>query len=96
MTIAHLSHHGLKMLKKTNTSVVLEGTRAACLRMAAAHGMEIDRKEGKTIAINGGRALLAPCGENDWTTCWMKGGGLIQKGRDGYCLVMPIGVWNEN
>jgi hypothetical protein len=93
MTITHLSHFGLTVIGQTADNMIFEGTLAACRRMAFAHGMEIDRYEGRTVSIEGRRATYTTASENDFSFCWLKQGGFINKTRDGYCLVMPMNVW---
>lgn len=93
MTLTHTSHFGLTLLSQTDDNIVFEGSLSACRRMAFAHGMEVDRYEGRTISIDGRRATYTPADEKHFSICWFKGSGLIVKSRDGYCLVMPLAVW---
>lgn len=97
MTITHLSHYGLTLVETTNDSAVLSGRLADCKRMAAAHGMEIDRYEGQTISIANGRAVHAPADENRPAIIWYKGSGIIARStaEGEYTLVMPVELWNE-
>lgn len=95
MTLTHLSHFGLTLLRETADNVVFEGSLAACRRMAFAHGMEVDRYEGRTVSVNAGRAVTTPASEGDFSVCWFKGSGLVAKTRDGYCLVLPQAAWKS-
>ena len=85
----------LTKVGQTADSVIFEGSLAACRRLAFAHGMEVERYEGRTISIDGRHAVYAPADEKGFSFCWFKGGGLIHKARDGFVLVMPIRVWLE-
>jgi hypothetical protein len=93
MTLTHLSHLDLTEIARTGDSIVFEGTLAACKRMAFAHGMEIERYEGPILSMNGGVAQYGMASETRPAAIWFKNGGLIIKGRDNYCFVMPLGVW---
>ena len=95
MTSTHVSHFGLTLLATTKDNVVLEGTKSACWRMAYAHGMEIDRYEGKTVSYTNGVAVTAPADSSNFVWCYFKNGGFVLKGRDTYTLVLPLSVWNE-
>lgn len=96
MVIAHLSHYELEHIATTADSAIFSGTLAACKRMAAAHGMEIERYEGCIISCDGSTAIYAPASESQPNRIIYKSGGMIQRCQDGYSLVMPIGVWINN
>jgi hypothetical protein len=93
MTITHLSHFGLTVIGQTTDNIIFEGPLQDCRRMAFAHGMEVDRYEGRTLAIDGRGAILAPADASNFSCCWFKGSGLLMKTRDAYCLVMPMSIW---
>lgn len=93
MTMTHLSHFEITKIGQTEDNVVFEGSLAACRRLAFAHGMEVDRYEGRTVSIDNGKAICVPADDKDFSCCWFKGSGLIIKSRDGYCLVMPMTAW---
>ena len=94
-TTTHLSHFGLTKIAETDTGIVFDGTLAACKRMAAAHGMKIERYEGAVMGMDGGHATFAPANETHPLWIMYRDGGLIQKGRAGYTLVMPLAVWTR-
>lgn len=96
MTITHLSHFDLEVCGETADSVVLSGTLAACKRIAFAHGMEIERYEGTIVSSNGGHATCAPVSESRPNRILFKTGGLIQRCRDDYAVVIPRSVWETN
>lgn len=96
MTITHLSHFGLTLISETTTNVVLSGSLAACKRMAAAHGMEIEQYEGRIESCKGGHAVYVPVDQSKPNRILFKDGGMIQKCRDDYSLVMPLNVWLAN
>lgn len=96
MTLTHLSHFGLEKIGETADNVVFSGTLGSCKRMAFAHGMEIEKYEGRILSSVNGHAIHAPVSESNPTLIWFKGGGLILKGRDDYSLVMPLKVWKND
>ena len=95
MTNTHVSHLGLELIRETDTSIVFAGTLGACKRMAFAHGMEIERYEGRTVAVNGRYAITTPVDTTNPNRIWFINGGMIQKTVGDYTLVMPRKVWNE-
>lgn len=96
MTITHLSHFGLTRIATTETNVLFEGGKGACKRLAAAHGMEVERYEGAITGSDCGIGHYLPATPESFSRCFYKGGGLIQKTRDAYCLVMPKEIWEKN
>lgn len=96
MTITHLSHLDLTKIGETRDSILFEGSLAACRRMAFAHGMEVEKYEGATVGMDGSRAFTIPADANSFVWCFFRGGGFIQRGRDNYCLLIPMAVWLEN
>ena len=95
MTLTHASHLGLEIIGVTKDSVVLAGTLASCKRIAAAHGMEIEKHEGSILSSNCGVATYAPVNESRPNRILYAGGGMIQRGRDDYSIVIPRRVWDE-
>lgn len=95
MLITHPSHFGLEKIAETETSVVLTGSLANCKRIAAAHGMEVDSYEGCLVSCDGSHAVYAPVDESKPNRIWYKNGGLIQRGRDDYSVVIPRNVWDN-
>jgi hypothetical protein len=96
MVITHLSHYGLETLGQTTDSIVLEGTLANCKRMAFAHGLEITRSNTRLLSFNGSYAVYS---SGDYVSYELTDAngltGLIQKTRDGWALVMPLKLWEE-
>lgn len=96
MMHTHLSHFGLVKIGETNDSIIFAGSLAACRRMAFAHGMEVSRYEGRTIAIEGSRAFTTPADSGNFTWMHFQDGGFIVKGRDDYSLLIPQNVWQSS
>lgn len=94
MIATHVSHFGLEIVQKTETSVILSGTKANCLRMAAALGLHALRYEGRTVSIDGGEAVMAPAGRDDFVWCHFAEGGFILRGRDDYSLLVRRSDWD--
>lgn len=91
MTITHLSHFGLEEVGRSNENLILEGTLAACKRMAAAHGLEVVTTEGRTIGSDGKNAIV-----NTATVVrYLLTAGMIERTRDAWALVMPLTVWQD-
>jgi hypothetical protein len=63
--------------------------------MAFAYGMEIEKYEGRITGFVGRTATYLPVDEAKPNAIIFKGGGLIQRGRDNYALVMPLEVWRN-
>lgn len=95
MTLTHLSHFGLELLATTTTGAVLCGSLANCKRMAAAHGMEVDKYEGRLLSYVNGFATTAPVDMTQPVRITYKNGGMVQKCVDDYTLVIPMAVWVE-
>lgn len=95
MTTTHLSHYGLQLVATTADNVVLAGSLADCKRMAAAHGMDIQGYEGCILGAVGGIATYQQLDAARPNRIVYVGGGMIQRGRDDYSLVMPRAVWNQ-
>jgi hypothetical protein len=93
MTLTHLSHFDVKQIGATDDNVIFEGTLAGCRRLAFSHGMEVESYQGRTTGMGGGRTYSESADATNFSCCWFKGGGLLIKGRDGYCLVMPRTTW---
>jgi hypothetical protein len=98
MTTTHLSHFDLTQSGLTGDRVYLDGTLAACKRMAFAHGCAIAGEEGRIIEINEGRAI---CNMNDITAYWLadangEHAGMIHKGRDAWTLALDLKVWEQD
>lgn len=96
MTMTHLSHFGLTHTGTLHDSVYLEGTLAACKRMAFAHGCTISGEEGRIIEMGSSGAI---CNMNDITGYWLAGpdgehAGMIHRGRDGWTLVLNRQIWD--
>ena len=94
MTNTHISHFGLEFTAQTLTSVVLSGTLANCKRIAAAHGMEIDRTEGRIVSCDGDNAIYSPTSGDKPNRIVYKNGGMIQRCANDYAIVIPVDVWN--
>lgn len=95
MTATHISHFGLTQIGQTADSIVFEGSLGACRRMAFAHGLEVEKYEGQTVSIEGGRATMAPASADKFTWCFFKQGGFICKTRDGWSLLLRMETWNQ-
>lgn len=95
MTITNLSHFGLTIIGETRENVIFSGSLADCKRMAFAHGMEVDRYEGRTVSFDRCHATYTPADAKDFSCCWFKGSGLIMKCDGCYCLVMPLAKWTS-
>jgi hypothetical protein len=96
MTITHLSHFGLEIIGQTNDSVVFVGQLGACKQMAAAHGMEIERYEGFVVSSGPQGATFTPANPKNFSRIWFRDGGMIQRGRDNFTLVMPRKLWEKD
>ncbi len=94
-TIAHLSHYDLTEIGTTSTNILFSGTLGACKRMAAAHGMEIEKYEGYVIGINGNQATYTPASATSFSRIWFVDGGMIQRCQGDFTLVMPLEVWRN-
>lgn len=95
MTTTHLSHFGITKLGESRDSIIFAGTLAACKRLAAAHGMEIESYRGRTVSTDCGRAIYAPSSPDSFVSATYVGGGLLHKGQDDWALVMPLEVWRN-
>lgn len=95
MTATHLSHFGLTHFATSGESIMFHGSKADCKRMAFAHGMEVEKYEGRALGCDGGRLLSAPADSENFSFCFFKGGGFIHRERDGYLLLMPLEVWEQ-
>lgn len=95
MTITHISHFGLKNIGITSDNVLFSGSKGACKRMASAHGMEVEKYEGRILGSDCGIAATMTADSETFSICWFIGGGMVIKGRDDYTLVMPLGVWEQ-
>ena len=96
MTMTHVSHFGLDLIRETTESLVFVGGLGACKRMAAAHGMEIDRYEGFLVSSDSHGGVFTPASPKSFSRILYRGGGMVQKGRDDYTLVMPRRVWEQD
>jgi hypothetical protein len=92
MTTTHLSHLDLELCGKSDSSVVLSGSLAACKRIAFAHGLEIVGTEGRITGTTGG---IASHNTADIVR-YVLNQGMIQKCRDDWSIVIPLEVWNES
>jgi hypothetical protein len=92
MTTTHVSHFGLSEVYRSSTSILFEGSLGACKRMAAAHGMEVDHYEGRTLSSSAWGSMATP---DDFTSIIFRDGGLLMKDREGWTLVMPLKIWNN-
>ena len=95
MTLTHLSHFDLTEIGRTDDNVILEGSLAACKRIAAAHGLEVVRYEGMITGSDGNRATYAPVDMARPSLIYLTR-GMIVRGRDGYSIVIPMDVWNND
>ena len=93
-TIAHLSHYDLVEIGRTNDNILFSGNLAACKRMAAAHGMEIEKYEGYVVG-NCSDGSKTPTSPTQFSRIWFIKGGMIQRCQDDFTLVMPLEVWNN-
>lgn len=96
MTLTHLSHFGLSQIGQTSDNILFEGSLAACKRMAFAHGMEIERYEGFLVGCDGSHATYTQADSRSFSRILLRNGGMIQKTRDGFCLVMPNSAWEND
>lgn len=95
MTMTHVSHFGLTLLSETSTGLVFEGSLGACKRMAFAHGLEVDEVRGPILGSVNGVATYGHLNPERPMSMTFKGGGLVQRAQDGYCLVLPRSVWEN-
>jgi len=93
MLITHPSHYGLDLIATTLDNVVLSGTLTDCKRMAAAHGMEVASIEGQILGTVGGVATYAAPDPKSPNRILYAGGGMIQRCRDDYALLIPRKIW---
>lgn len=93
MTATHLNHFGLQHTATTNDSILFSGSLGNCKRMAAAHGMEVEKCEGAILSSDCGHAIYAPVNESAPMRVLYRNGGMIQKCQSDYTLVMPLAVW---
>lgn len=93
MIVTHTSHFGLNIDSRTEDSVVLSGTKANCLRMAAVLGLEIERYEGRTLSLINGVGFSESADRSNFTWCYFRQGGFIHRGRDEYSLVVRMADW---
>ena len=89
------THYGLTLLAKTHDTVILAGTLANCRRVAFAHGLEIERYEGATVAIDRDHAVYAPADATNFVWCHFRQGGFILRDQDDYTLLIRREIWDN-
>jgi hypothetical protein len=80
---------GLTIDGKTATSLVASGTLAACRAAAVALGMGAERLEGRILSFDSAGAIYAPVDETRPNRIVYAGGGMVQRCRDDYAIVIP-------
>src|SRR6478609_10615136 len=94
LTEAQMKRLGLNEIGRTNDNVVLAGSYIACKRVAAVHGMEVDRYEGAIMgSVNGVGTYALPDPDRPMMV-WFKPSGLMVKAQDGYTLSVPLILWD--
>lgn len=89
------ANHNLRVLARTATGVVLEGTLKECQALAADLCMEVAEYKGRILQSVYGKAVYALATADDFFSCTYVGGGLLMKGRDNWTFVVPVARYRD-